>query len=494
MTTPTHAELTATLRAAGCVFAEDEATILLETGADDLDALVARRVAGEPLEVVVGWASFCGLRIEVDPGVFVPRHRTELLVHEALRIAPARPVVVVDLCCGSGALGVAVASGLPSVSLYAADVEPAAVRCARRNVVPVGGQVFEGDLDAPLPDALRGRVDLLLANVPYVPSGAIGTMPPEARLHEPLVTLDGGADGLDVLRRVASAAPRWLAPGGHLLVETSEAQVRAASDAFEAAGLAARVVSDEESGGTVVVGTLLASPVDRLVALADPERAAGMARFFKTGVGEYGEGDVFLGLTVPQVVSVARTVVGLPVGTLEALLEDERHEVRLLALKVMALECASRRSSADRRRDLLDLYLRRTDRVNNWDLVDASAPDVLGRAVLAGTPASVLYRLAGSDSLWERRISIVATLTLVRAGSLDDTFALAALLEGDPHDLMHKAVGWLLREAGKKDEARLLAFLDEHAATLPRTALRYSLERLSPSQRAHYMAARSALR
>lgn len=250
-----HAEITATLRAAGCVFAEDEATILLDA-AGDLDALVARRVAGEPLEVVVGWAEFCGLRIEIDPGVFVPRRRTELLVREAARLAPPERAVVVDLCCGSGALGVALATMVPSVSLYAADVEPAAVRCARRNVATVGGQVFEGDLDAPLPDALVGRVDLLLANVPYVPSEAIGTMPPEARLYEPLVTLDGGADGLDVLLRVASVAPRWLAPGGRLLVETSEAQVPAASAAFEAVGLAARVVSDEESGGTVLVGTL----------------------------------------------------------------------------------------------------------------------------------------------------------------------------------------------------------------------------------------------
>ncbi|MEZ0446314.1 putative protein N(5)-glutamine methyltransferase [Cellulomonas sp. ICMP 17802] len=252
--TPTHAEITAALRAAGCVFAEDEATILLDA-AGDLDSLVARRVAGEPLEVVVGWASFCGLRIEIDPGVFVPRRRTELLVHEAARLAPPGPVEVVDLCCGSGALGVALASLLPSVSLTAADVEPAAVRCARRNVETVGGRVVEGDLDAPLPAELRGRVDLLLANVPYVPTDAIGTMPPEARLHEPLVTLDGGADGLDVLRRVATVAPRWLSPGGHLLVETSEAQVPAASAAFAASGLLPRVVRDEESGGTVVVGT-----------------------------------------------------------------------------------------------------------------------------------------------------------------------------------------------------------------------------------------------
>jgi len=253
----THDEITATLRAAGCVFAEDEASILLGTGSDDLDALVARRVAGEPLEVVVGWAEFCGLRIEIDPGVFVPRRRTELLVHEAARLAPRTgdPVVVLDLCCGSGALGVALAHLLGSVKLYAADVEPAAVRCARRNVGAVGGQVVEGDLDEPLPGSLRGRVQLLVANVPYVPTEAIGLMPPEARLHEPRVTLDGGSDGLDVLRRVASVAPRWLAPGGHLLVETGEAQVPAAVAAFEAAGLAARVVVDEDAGATVLVGT-----------------------------------------------------------------------------------------------------------------------------------------------------------------------------------------------------------------------------------------------
>jgi len=254
----THAEITATLRAAGCVFAEDEAALLLQTGSDDLDGLVARRVAGEPLEVVVGWAEFCGLRIEIDPGVFVPRRRTELLVREAARLAPRTtdPVVVLDLCCGSGALGVALAHLLGSVELYAADVEPAAVRCARRNVGAVGGRVFEGDLDRPLPASLRGRVQLLVANVPYVPTDAIGLMPPEARLHEPRVTLDGGSDGLDVLRRVASVAPRWLAPGGHLLVETSEAQVSAAVDAFAAAGLRARVVTDEDAEATAVVGTL----------------------------------------------------------------------------------------------------------------------------------------------------------------------------------------------------------------------------------------------
>lgn len=228
-------------------------------------------------------------------------------------------------------------------------------------------------------------------------------------------------------------------------------------------------------------------PVAALAALADPERAEGMTRFFQTGPGQYGEGDVFLGLTVPQVTAVAKQHLGLPVADLEELLEDERHEVRLLALKIMAAQCAARRTTAERRRELLDLYLRRTDRVNGWDLVDASAPDVLGRAVLAGLPTEVLYRLARSDVLWERRIAIVATFPLIRTGSLDDTFALAALLERDTHHLMHKAVGWMLREAGKQDEARLLAYLDEHAATMPRTTLRYALERLGPSLRTHYM-------
>lgn len=252
---PTHAQITATLRAAGCVFAEDEATLLLDAATgDDLARMVERRVAGEPLEVVVGWAEFCGLRIEIDPGVFVPRRRTELLVREATRLATG-PSVVVDLCCGSGALGVALASVLP-IRLYAADIEPAAVRCARRNVGAVGGEVFEGDLDEPLPASLRGTVDLLLANVPYVPTGEIGRMPPEAREHEPRVTLDGGADGLEVLRRVVVVAPTWLRPGGHLLVETSDEQASAAVDAFTVAGLVARVVVDEDAGATVVVGTL----------------------------------------------------------------------------------------------------------------------------------------------------------------------------------------------------------------------------------------------
>lgn len=238
------------LRAAGCVFAEDEARLLLEAASGpELDALTARRVAGEPLEQVLGWAGFRGLRIHVEPGVFVPRRRTELLVEEAVRLAPPRPVVV-DLCCGSGALGAALAAELDLAELHAADLDPAAVRCARRNVP---GEVHEGDLYEALPAELRGRVDLLGVNVPYVPTDAVVLMPPEARLHEPQLALDGGADGLDIARRVVAGAPDWLAPCGHLLIETSERQAPALVQAATGAGLTARTVTSEELDATALV-------------------------------------------------------------------------------------------------------------------------------------------------------------------------------------------------------------------------------------------------
>jgi len=163
--------------------------------------------------------------------------------------------VVLDLCCGSGAVGAALAAGVDGVELYAADLDAASVRCARRNLEPLGGRVFEGDLFEPLPATLVGRVDLLAANVPYVPTDQIAMMPPEARLHEPRVALDGGPDGLATLRRVAAQAPRWLAPGGHLLSETSRRQAPAALEVLEGCGLSARVVADDERGATVVIGT-----------------------------------------------------------------------------------------------------------------------------------------------------------------------------------------------------------------------------------------------
>jgi release factor glutamine methyltransferase len=265
------------LRAAGCVFAEDEAQLLISAARTpaDLAAMVDRRAAGLPLEHVLGWAEFCGLRIAVDPGVFVPRRRTEFLVGQAAALgspvsgspvsgspvsgssgpAPGPPrAVVVDLCCGSGAVGAALAAALHRVELHAVDIDPAAVRCARRNVAAVGGQVYEGDLYDPLPAALRGRVDVLVANAPYVPTEEIGLLPTEARVHEALVALDGGADGLDILRGVTAAAPLWLAPAGHLLVETSERQVPQAVEAVARSGLTPRVARSDELNATVVIG------------------------------------------------------------------------------------------------------------------------------------------------------------------------------------------------------------------------------------------------
>ncbi|MEU9606938.1 putative protein N(5)-glutamine methyltransferase [Streptomyces sp. NPDC048057] len=252
----------ARLRAAGCVFAEDEARLLLAAAdrrPDRLTALVERRVAGLPLEHVLGWADFCGLRVEVDPGVFVPRRRTEFLVRHAL--VPARPgAVVVDLCCGSGALGAALAAGAGAddgagVELHAADIDPASVRCARRNVAPFGGRAYEGDLYAALPARLRGAVDVLLANVPYVPTDEIDFLPAEARVYEARVALDGGRDGLDVLRRVAAEARNWLAPGGSLLFETGQRQTAPAVEAVVRGGLTARVETSDELAATVVIGS-----------------------------------------------------------------------------------------------------------------------------------------------------------------------------------------------------------------------------------------------
>jgi release factor glutamine methyltransferase len=247
----------ARLRAAGCVFAEDEARLLRSAARSpaELADMVERRAAGLPLETIVGWAEFCGLRIAVEPGVFVPRRRTELLVQRATALAPPHAVVV-DLCCGSGAIGVALAAAAGTIALHAVDIDPVAVRCARRNVVPVGGHVHQGDLYAPLPPELRGRVDLLLANAPYVPTAAIQTMPPEARLHEPRITLDGGDDGLDVQRRVASGAAGWLKPGGHLLVETSARQAPASMRILSDAGLQPELVRSDDLDGTVVVATV----------------------------------------------------------------------------------------------------------------------------------------------------------------------------------------------------------------------------------------------
>jgi release factor glutamine methyltransferase len=240
----------ARLRAAGCVYAEDEAALLLEAD-DDLDVLVARRVAGEPLEWVLGWADFADLRVAVAPGVFVPRRRTELLAAEAIaRLRPAS--VAVELCCGAAAIAAVILEEIPFVEVHAADIDPAAVACARDNLP--NGNVHQGDLFAALPQDLRGRVDVLVANTPYVPSDEIALMPPEARDHEPRHTLDGGPDGLDLLRRISASTSEWLVAGGHVLIEVSARQLPVAIGVFERDGLVASSATNDDLGATVVIG------------------------------------------------------------------------------------------------------------------------------------------------------------------------------------------------------------------------------------------------
>jgi len=257
----------ARLRAAGCVFAEEEAALLLAAASGpDLEALVVRRVAGEPLEHLLGWVSFAGSRYVVTPGVFVPRRRSELLVAVVQWVlvecaAEIRPeptglptLRILELCCGSGAIGAAIAERIPGAEVWAADIDPVAVACARLNLPPE--RVVEGDLYDALPASIRGRIDVVVVNAPYVPTDAIATMPPEARDHEPRVALDGGTDGLDLHRRVLSEAQPWLTPGGAVVIETSRAQADGTAATARAAGLVPRVVTDDELTATAVIATL----------------------------------------------------------------------------------------------------------------------------------------------------------------------------------------------------------------------------------------------
>lgn len=247
-------DASARLRAAGCVFAEEEAELLLSDATDEahLAAMVERRAGGLPLEHVLGWTELAGVRVAVDPGVFVPRVRSELLVAEALRRTRSGAVVI-DLCCGSGALGLVVARRIAGVELHATDIDPGAVACARRNLDGIG-MVHRGDLFAALPRRLRGRVDVIVANTPYVPTDEVPLLPREAREHEPMVALDGGRDGLDVQRRVLAACRSWLRPGGVLIVEVAAHQAPAACEEFVARSLVPEVVTNDELEATIVIG------------------------------------------------------------------------------------------------------------------------------------------------------------------------------------------------------------------------------------------------
>lgn len=218
--------------------------------------------------------------------------------------------------------------------------------------------------------------------------------------------------------------------------------------------------------------------------LASPADAEFLQRFFKTGEGQYGEGDIFLGIRVPVTRKTAAKYRSMSLTEIEKLLESPIHEHRLAGVIIMTEQ--AKRADQHGKRALYDLYLRRSDRMNNWDIVDLSCREVIG-GYLIDKPRDVLYTLATSKDIWERRIAMVTTWQFIRVGQLGDTFAIAKILLNDTHDLIHKAVGWMLREAGKKDEAALKEFLDQYAAVMPRTALRYAIERLHPGDRTYYM-------
>lgn len=222
--------------------------------------------------------------------------------------------------------------------------------------------------------------------------------------------------------------------------------------------------------------------IERLHAMRSDEELRKIQRYFKTGAGDYGEGDRFIGVRTGHVFDLAKEFVDLPPAELEILLEDDVHEVWAGAASVMNKQAALRRTTEERRRELFDLYLRRHDRINNWDLVDLGAQHVVGR-YLADKVRDVLFDLARSENLWERRTALYSTFFFIRQGDTRDALALADLLVDDPEDLIQKAVGAVLRSVGGDE---LLAFLDGHAARMPRTMLTTAMEHLSPEQKAHY--------
>lgn len=224
----------------------------------------------------------------------------------------------------------------------------------------------------------------------------------------------------------------------------------------------------------------------QLEALADPQRAAWTAPYLGVAPGGYGEGDVLLGVPVPAQRKVARAARDLPLDEIATLLASPVHEHRFTALVILVQRYRRLRDPSERA-ELSRAYLQHRAGVDNWDLVDVSAPDLLGGALVGGDRA-ILDELAGSGRMWDRRIAVVSTFALIRRGELDPTLAMAERLLHDPHHLLHKAVGWMLREVGKRDEAVLVDFLETHRSRMPRTMLRYAIERLSPEQRARLMA------
>lgn len=221
-----------------------------------------------------------------------------------------------------------------------------------------------------------------------------------------------------------------------------------------------------------------------LQALSNAEKRETFPKFFKAGKGEYGEGDRFLGVTVPNIRAIAKQYKNISLNEIRELMQSEWHEVRLCALLIMVEK--SKKKDEALRQQLFDLYLSQTDRINNWDLVDLSCRFIVGEYLLDKS-RDILYQLAQSPLLWDNRIAIVSTYAFIRKGQLEDTYALSDLMMHHPHDLMHKAIGWMLREAGKRDSERLYDYVMSHRADMPRTMLRYAIEKFSPTERSILM-------
>ena len=221
-----------------------------------------------------------------------------------------------------------------------------------------------------------------------------------------------------------------------------------------------------------------------LQALSDDEKREIFPKFFKAGKGEYGEDDRFLGVTVPNIRAIAKQYKNVSLNEIRELMQSEWHEVRLCALLIMVEK--SKKKDETLRQQLFDLYLSQTDRINNWDLVDLSCRFIVGEYLLDKS-RDILYQLAQSPLLWDNRIAIVSTYAFIRKGQLEDTYALSDLMMHHPHDLMHKAIGWMLREAGKRDANRLYNYVMNHRADMPRTMLRYAIEKFSPAERSILM-------
>jgi len=226
--------------------------------------------------------------------------------------------------------------------------------------------------------------------------------------------------------------------------------------------------------------------IEKLKTYSSAEDLQKIQRYFKSGKGEYGEGDTFVGVRMGQVYALAKEFIEMAPAEIEKLLESPLHEVRAGAMSIMDKQARRRKTPENGRRELFELYLKRTDRINNWDLVDVAAPHVVG-GYLFDKPRDVLYKMARSASLWERRTAIVATFYFIRQGDIADTFKIAEVLLGDKEDLIHKAAGGWVREAGKRDTQKLIDFLDKYAVTMPRTMLRYAIEHLDKKQREYYL-------